>query len=701
MSRLLVAIAALLVLGVASWGSWAPIAGGHDAANASMGIVAENMLRWRIPAPVWTPTDTPPDPSQYYCHHPFGIFWTTTALFGLLGRSDFACRLPAIIASVASVLLFYRVGRELFRPSAAALGALGFVCLPITLSFAAFNALEVPLMAWSLVALWGYLRHRRTGARRDLWVLVLGASMALNTDWPAFVLVLGLMLIELGGLRAWPARADLARLLGLAVPPLLIGLAYVLAFRHWGKLEDLWQSAELRAMSPRASLTRVLDTRAYWIELMFTPVGVAVGKAGAVLLVVTALARRRTELFAPIAVLWMCLAQYLLFRQGADVHVFWPHCFALFFAFALAALSDTLSTSVAPWLARRAHDARWAFVWLALLPVLAWMLRDALLVARWARHSGGRFNEKGRLILDDRDKIHALRSISGTLEATERVTLHESLSPGWGVLWAFGGRQVETSALVPRGLSREDGTFVADVRFLEPQLVTFLVERGEARLLGPFLHLRSGEGFSASRVTQREPSGWEWLRGGPAPVLELEGDAFATWDIGSHYGVRVPAPVAEPTSPEQHRVLHNVARLRGDAAAADTHATAAMVGFEPRTLTFSDGTTLRGARVVPGVSPEIELLLEAGGALPRGVRLRLTGRVVERETLSLIPPDPVLREVAPPPVIAPQLWRKGFLYSIRAPLIPRLGRERFELGFAGPGAPRAQTERAWVAVWPP
>ncbi|MBK6513383.1 MAG: hypothetical protein IPG04_04475 [Polyangiaceae bacterium] len=51
-------------------------------------------------------------------------------------------------------------------------------------------------------------------------------------------------------------------------------------------------------------------------------------------------------------------------------------------------------------------------------------------------------------------------------------------------------------------------------------------------------------------------------------------------------------------------------------------------------------------------------------------------------------PDPHRRDVAPRPLIAPRLWRRGHLYSLSMALLPRPGVESFELTFAGVGAPR-------------
>src|SRR3954471_21100439 len=119
----------------AAWELFGPLLAGHYASSASMGIIAENMLRWRIPGPVWEYTTSRPPPSMYYCHHPWGIFWTTAALLRFFGRHDYICRLAPVLLSAATPPLLYAIGRSVWRPIAGAVAALSFVVLPITLAF--------------------------------------------------------------------------------------------------------------------------------------------------------------------------------------------------------------------------------------------------------------------------------------------------------------------------------------------------------------------------------------------------------------------------------------------------------------------------------------------------------------------------------------------------------------------------------------
>ncbi len=196
LSRALVLVATAWLALVVSWELFGPILAGHYASSASTGIIAENMRRWGIVAPVWSYTRAAPDPSLYYCHHPWGIFWTTAGFQAVLGRHDFVCRLPAALLSVATPAIVYALGRDLYRPLSGALGAAAFAVLPITLSFAAFNALEVPVIAYGALFLWAWLRAKRGHGRRWTALAALAAALAMLSDWPGSLLVFVALAVE-------------------------------------------------------------------------------------------------------------------------------------------------------------------------------------------------------------------------------------------------------------------------------------------------------------------------------------------------------------------------------------------------------------------------------------------------------------------------------------------------------------------------
>jgi 4-amino-4-deoxy-L-arabinose transferase-like glycosyltransferase len=695
-ARAVTALATAWFVLAAAWEMFGPILAGHFASSASMGIIAENMLRWHIPGPVWEYTRSRPGPEMYYCHHPWGIFWTTAALMKLLGRHDVVCRLAPVLLSAVTPPLLAALGRALWRPAAGAAAAAAFVVLPITLAFAGFNALEVPVMAWSLLGLWGFVRLTQTGRRRHLAAALVGSSLALHADWPGFLLVgavLGFALLRgyvvpglFGPLRHerryaqyWAFSVTLAfATLGL----------YLALFAQSNKLGDLFGSYGMRSSGNAVPLAAVLAGRRYWIELSFSPIAIVLGKVAAVVCAARLLVLRREHEFLPLAVLFMATAQYLVFKQGADIHIFWPQYFGAFFALGMGALVATL----APLLARvRRVQGRAGLVALALaLLPLAAVLRDGLPALRYARETGGRFNEKGLIIDSDGDKTAFLHHVGGLVPRGAAVGLHEGMKPTWAQVWALGGRIATGGKPAPVRAKAGAGIYLADTRYLLNDVQAQLARDFHVTAVGPFWMIdeaRPAAPLDASSFAEREPSWWEWyLVSGTEPHREVVADPWLTWELRTHFGQPAEAPPGAPVTLEQKRVAHNVAVEAGDAARAAALRAEILGELQPVSAAYDDGTRLLGSTFHEGARSLLTLWIEAGGPTTADVQLTVRSRVTARAGWSTTMADPTEREVGLPLAIAPQRWRKGFLYADPVAIRKRPGTEVFRASFWVRGA---------------
>lgn len=706
-SRVAVWIATVFFAAVAAWEIGGPILAGHYASSASVGIIAENMWRWRIPGPVWEYTASRPGPGMYYCHHPWGIFWTTALLMKVFGRHDFVCRLAPVLLSAITPPLLYGVARAIWRPAAGAAAALGFVALPIALSFANFNALEVPVMAWTLLGLLGWVRFVQTYRRKYGVLAVVGFTLAMHADWPSFVLVAEVLALGLARLyvlrRAFGPvheRRYAALWIALACAAALTAGLYALLFVQAGKINDLIGSYSMRSAGQKAPLAAVLASRRYWIELMFTPVAIFLGKVAAVVCALRLVASRREVEAVPLLYLGMAVFQYVVFKQGADVHIFWPHTFAAYFGLAFGGLVATLVPAAqAAWRERptiaglRAEHAPVAVLAVAALPLVL-VLRDALPALVYARRTGGRFNENGRLIDSDGPATAFLRWLGERLPPDAVVEEHEGMKPTWAQAWALGGRVVAVNRPVPREPAPpEVGTYLADTRFLLDPLQADLASRFRVVAVGPFWQVdRSAEApIEAFSIREAEPSPLAWyLVSGTEPVRAIEPDPLLTWELRAHFGQPVEALEREvldraarrpPATLEDRRLLHNLSLARGDGARASALAAEIEAALTPLRARFDDGTELVGARYEDGVQPVLVLVLRAGGPAARDVQFTVKSRVVERAPLSTTMADPTEREVGLPLPIAPERWKKGFLYADRVPIRKRPGREVFAASF--------------------
>jgi hypothetical protein len=690
--------AVLLTFAVAVCGLFGPIPEGHYASSGAIGMAAQNMWRWHTTLPLIGYASHPG--TNYYMHHPLGVFWVIAALGKVLGFNDIVLRLPTIVYATGTTFLTYRLGRDLWGAVAGGIAALAFVALPITLGFANYHDLEQPVMFGCLVSTWAYVRFVRTWRDRYAWLSVAGFLFALANDWPAYVwgafFLFGLFVrgMVLGERPFGPVDARrFGRYWALMVGAVVISLAIeATMISASGRLNDVLGSYSSRASGSSTPLRQVLAARAYRIELMFTGLGILLGKLAVPVIAARAVLRRNDLELLPLPILFASILQYVLFKQGADVHIFWPHMFALYFGLAAGALAASVH-DVAAWLGRRltgrrgawlTHSARWAPFLLVGLPT-ALVLKDGLSLVRLARESGGRFAEAN--LESGIDKQVALDWFLARTPPQTEVGFHSSVFASWAIQWELRPRSVAikqpVEAAAPRVYILDPRTApLADLRKAAARFhvhvvgTSWLVDRG-----APAAPL------DAYAVDEAEPSLLRaWLWGPTEPVRSIRWDPWLTWEARTLVGQPASSPSEAPTTTEQVRVAHNEAISRGDAvAAAGLRASLERRFTLPLQARYDNGTRLIGAVVIRGAQPSITLYFVAG-SFAADAHFVVRAKVVAPPRLSTLPADPDELELQGGALWPATLWREGEIHTARFVYRRRPGRERFTGAWAG--APR-------------
>lgn len=704
LGRALAIVATLWFTAAAVWEIGAPFGAGHYAAATAVLTGGENMWRFETLGPITHIPLGDPSPADYYCHHPFGIFWTA-AVFSLLGHHDWVCRLPAVLLSACMPVLLYKTARALWSPLAGGVAALAFGVLPITLAYANFFALEVPAMFGMALAVWGYVRFAQGGRRRFAVLFVVGLAYAAAADWPGFVfagLVLGALLLR-GFLcaRFFPPLhfERFAATWALAATLLvLLGVFHLGYFAHLDQLADLLRQGEFRSQGAELPLAETLSRRRYWIQLAFTPLAILLGKLAAPVFLVRVLVfRRELELF-PLAVLGTALFQYLVFKQGADIHFFWPHYFALYFGYACGALVFWLGvalTRAARHLQRPAFaPAAPLFALLLFLFLLGLIVPDGVRALRYARKSGGRFNEKGYIIHSDFDKEAALRSLARRLPAEASVGIHPSMKQSYWMDWVL--QRPLAAMQVPRlSAPLRNDFFVLDMRFTPGADLRAFARDFAVHAYGPFLtsDLRRAAGpLTAEAVHAHEPNWLSWLfvTANHAEYVTTP-DAWTTWELRSHLqaGADAPPNLGAAPSAEELRIAHNAAVATGDGATATALRQRLTALFDRAPArSFSHGVELLGVRFERGASDFLSVYFLAAGPLAPDVRFGITAYVSAAPVLSLTPKDELPWDVGMPFSLPSSLWRAGFIYRSESEVVRRPGRERYLGAFRGSDSPQ-------------
>ncbi|HLK41626.1 MAG TPA: glycosyltransferase family 39 protein [Polyangiaceae bacterium] len=689
-----------------SWGLFGPVGGGHAAVVAARAIIAENMLAWRIWGPVREYTTGPPTPQLYYVHHPWGMFWTIAALMDVLGRHSYVPRLAAIALSAACPPMLYGIGRALWGPVPGALAALAYVVLPITLAFGNFPGFEVPVVFGCLLTTWGYVRFAHRWRLRWMAVALLGVLWSAHADWEAYVFLAFILGAQLAMVYLLPpqvfGRIDVRRFgqwWALAVTiSVVTAVGYVVYFVQIGSIKSLLDGEAMRSHGNAMPIAEVLKARSYWIELAFTPLAILVGKVALPVFFWRVLVLRRPLEIFPLGMLAAAVQEYVTFKQGADVHFYWPLPFAPYWALSVGVLS-----AVGMNLARRILERRGAYRGVALVPAVTLgafalipvaILADGISGLSYGRATAGRFNDRGRRIFQDIDKTQALLWMAKRMAGDERVEIHSSMHSTWATDWALNRPLVGVEHLPTVLRGPGERYFICDLRFVSTGDLQVLAETFHLVVVGPFALIDRTEPASpvdGYALEAREPTLLEWyFVTGPDPVRSIRPDPYYTWELRDHLGQGPnTAPLADPVTRDELRVAHDIAVVEQDADRATRYfrALEAQLDTEPAT-TFSDGTRVLGVRYTPGVAPVLEVYFLAAGPTPTEDQFEIESLVWQKAPWSLVRADDKVRVVGVPFVVPTTLWKSGYIYVERAEIRHRPGREAFAGYFISPkGSP--------------
>ena len=138
------------------------------------------------------------DPENY--HGPL-YFYILFVFLSLLGRNLWALRLPAVLASIASVWMALRFDRFLGR-GAAVIGALALAVSPAAIFYGRYAIHESWMVLSLMITAWGILAVWREGTKRGLIAASLGFTLMLLLKETAMIHI-GCFLIAGGVLAAW------------------------------------------------------------------------------------------------------------------------------------------------------------------------------------------------------------------------------------------------------------------------------------------------------------------------------------------------------------------------------------------------------------------------------------------------------------------------------------------------------------------
>jgi hypothetical protein len=677
------------------WCLFARVGAGHDALDGSRGMMVENILHWHIIGPVREYTIGKPTVDQYYSHHPYGTYWMITTLASVLGRHSYVPRLLSVLMSASIPPMLYGIGRRLWGIPYGALCAAGYVVLPMTLAFGSMPGFEPPTVFACVLTTWGYLRFIEGWKRRWMFVSLLGVLCGANTDWN-YVLYLGVVLGVLM-LAAYfipprvfgkipPRRFGQWALLAAAIATVSV-VAWLWYFHQIHALENLLSSDAKRSRGSDIPVDTVLEARSWWIDVTFTSLAIVIGKIALPLFLIRfVLGRKLLEVF-PLAIFTMAAITYLKFKNGADVHIYWPFAFGAYFALSLGVLAKSTVVVVQWILARFKRPDRREIVpvvALGLFTLVPFMiLPDGVDGLRYGKETGGRFDEKGSRAFRDVDKAQALEWMGSQMQADRIVGIHDNMRSTWALDWAVH-RRLRGEGEAFKDAPPEQRYAIADMRFLGAGQMRNLANSYKMVVVDDYVMVDRESPkapLEAYVFDERQPTWWEWYtQYGTEPVRTIRYDAWATWELRDALGQQPnPPPKEAPQTLEQMRIAHNAAIAKGDANAATALEQKIVGQLDTRVASaFDDGTRLLGQKYESGVAKELTFMFRAVGAGHDDVEFALDSQVVKRKPLSLVAADPKTEQGGAPFRVPTTMWRTNYIYAEHCVIHKRPGRERFE-----------------------
>lgn len=330
-ARAVVALSSAWFLFTAAWGLFEIPASGHLGAGSAATIMAtEPMLQYHTVYPSWAWYTGAPTKAQYICHHPFGTFYFSALFLWIFGQHDFVVHLPTVVLSAAIPPLLYGIAREHWGEPVGAVAAAAYVVIPIAVGFSGYTNLETITIFGALLFFWGHSRHMASGAPRHLVASLVGLAFACSGDWAGYLLVAPLLLWAFVRGCVLPLRwtpafrlGPYVRWWGLSVGVAVGELVLWLGLFYYADQIAAWLSQGVaRGGGAGVPLQAVLESRKNWIDFSFTPLAIFLGKVAAPVCLVRLVVLRRDEEIYALSLLFGAIVQYVVFKNGADIHIF-------------------------------------------------------------------------------------------------------------------------------------------------------------------------------------------------------------------------------------------------------------------------------------------------------------------------------------------------------------------------------------------
>ena len=361
------ALVLLVYLAYSSFGVAGPFLWGHHGYHgATYMLRALTSLRFHLVTPAnWCGYETPP-PSSYYLHHPIGYHHVLTVLIPIFGNHEWVARGAAALGGVVLLGVIYALVRRWWSREAGLLAVAVYVGLPMV---TAFSVLSDPMMlelACTVVLVDRYLRYLDEPRARTLRAACIAIALGGLLMWEVYFQAVMHAAHGLARLVTRQGRRARVRLFGRewnATFAWIAGTGLTASATMGFHLVYVWRTGVGSDMESSfkqrhdAAFSFVKERLTEWLDILYGRPLVGLGLAWLALFVVRGVvgrARRRDQ--AVLITFLINSLYYVLFPEGAAVHLYRVYYYSLFLALAVTDLASDLYATVA-WLTAKARGA--------------------------------------------------------------------------------------------------------------------------------------------------------------------------------------------------------------------------------------------------------------------------------------------------------------------------------------------------------
>jgi 4-amino-4-deoxy-L-arabinose transferase-like glycosyltransferase len=182
--------------------------------------------------------------------------WLAALLFFVTSNLTLVCRGLTILFSIAAVWATYGVGARLFGRPAGRAAAFLLAVSPSFVFFGRTFISDVPMVFFSVAAVWAFVTYADTGQRRAAWLGAVAAAFACLVKIPAVVIFLPIAWCAWRAKR-WRAAVDPVWVASVLVPLAVTALWYWYAdvlFHRTGLGQAIWHASGGYAASVAVAL---------------------------------------------------------------------------------------------------------------------------------------------------------------------------------------------------------------------------------------------------------------------------------------------------------------------------------------------------------------------------------------------------------------------------------------------------------------